>query len=143
MLPLRPAVPAVLVLALALAGCVIPDGEAAPPQAAAPAAAGPGAAARTTALDIPLGLPCGAELNSFKSVLDNDLRTGHVNKTVYDRAIGDLKPVVAAAEAGRNVEAIALTNATKRRFGYPVPSGGRLPDSARATPAAEPDGHHR
>ena len=99
----------------ALAACTTTD---TPTTTAPETPANPNA--KITQLDIPSGQECGTTLSQFKAVLDNDLRTGHVNRPVYDKAIGDLRPALAACKAGRNVEGIALTNATKRKFGYPV-----------------------
>ena len=110
-----------LVAALALsgiaAGCSNLDTVAPAPQATS----GPAKGAAT--LDIPFGDPCGAELTAYKSVMDNDLQVGHVNKSVYDKVIGELKQAVAACKGGHSYEAIALMNATKRKYGYPVPQG--------------------
>ncbi|ALK10962.1 hypothetical protein [Blastochloris viridis] len=107
-----------LIAALALAACNTLETATAPAPAAP---VNPNASVAT--LDIPFGEPCGAELSAYKSVMDNDLRTGHVNKPVYDKVINELRPAVAACQAARSYEAIALMNATKRRFGYPVPQG--------------------
>jgi hypothetical protein len=115
---LRICVP-VLAAAL-LAGCNTLETATAP---APEPVSGPGSGARTATLNIPQGSACGAELTAYKSVMDNDLRTGHVNKSVYERVIGELRPAIAACEAGRPSEAIAIMNATKRRHGYPVAAG--------------------
>ena len=111
-----------LVAALALsgiaAGC---SGLDTPPATATPAASGP--VKGVVPLDIPFGEACGAELTTFKALLDSDLGAGHVKKAVYDKAIGELKQAVAACKANHSYEAIALMNATKRKYGYPVPQG--------------------
>jgi hypothetical protein len=92
--------------------------------ATAPAPAAPvNPNAKLATLDIPVGQPCGPELATFKTLMDNDLRTGHVNKPVYDKVINELRPAAASCQAGHSYEAIALMNATKRRYGYPVPQG--------------------
>ncbi|WP_126396587.1 hypothetical protein [Blastochloris tepida] len=120
MSPLRPATFfATIAVALSLAACNTLETSTAPAPTAEPVNPG----AKVAALDIPNGQPCGAELSAYKAVMDNDLRTGHVNKPVYDRVINDLRPAVAACQAARSYEAIALMNATKRRFGYPVSQG--------------------
>lgn len=100
--------------ALGLAACNTVETATAPaPEPVRPAA-------KVATLDIPAGEPCGAELATYKSVIDNDLHTGHVNKSVYDRIVAELRPAVAACQAARNYEALALMNAAKRRYGYPV-----------------------
>jgi hypothetical protein len=115
MFPVRAAA---LIAAFALSACNTME------TAVAPAPTEPvNPTAKTAALDIPFGEPCGAELASYKSVMDNDLRMGHVNKPVYDKVINELRPAIASCQAHRSYEAIALMNATKRRFGYPVPQG--------------------
>lgn len=113
-----------MLAAVLLAGCNTLETATAP---APEPVSGPGTGARTATLSIPQGSVCGAELAAYKSVMDNDLRTGHVNKSVYDRVIGEIRPAVAACEAGRPSEAIAIMNATKRRHGYPVAGGGPPP----------------
>ena len=109
---------AALIAAFALSACNTMETAVAPSPAEP---ANPNA--KTAALEIPFGEPCGAELSAYKSLMDNDLRTGHVNKPVYDKVITELKPAVASCQAHRSYEAIALMNATKRRYGYPVPQG--------------------
>ena len=123
MSPLRPA-PLFVTLAvtLSLGACNTLETSNAPAPAGEPVNPG----ARVAALDIPMGQPCGAELSSYKAVMDNDLRMGHVNKPVYDRVINELRPAVAACQASRSYEAIALVNATKRRYGYPVSQGDSM-----------------
>ncbi|NJO54731.1 MAG: hypothetical protein HC829_07725 [Bacteroidales bacterium] len=120
MSPLRTAaLLAALVSVLALGACNTLETSTAPAPAAAPVNPN----AKVASLDIPLGESCGAELSAYKAVMDNDLRTGHVNKTVYDKVIAELAGRVASCQAARSYEAIALMNATKRRYGYPVPQG--------------------
>ncbi|NJL08547.1 MAG: hypothetical protein HC900_10015 [Methylacidiphilales bacterium] len=120
MFPQRPATFfTTLAFALSLAACNTLETSTAPAPAAAPVNPN----AKVASLDIPLGEACGAELSAYKGVMDNDLRTGHVNNAVYDKVIAELRPAVASCQAARSYEAIALMNATKRRYGYPVPQG--------------------
>ena len=51
--------------------------------------------------------------------MDNDLETGHVNKSVYAQINGEIEGARAACSAGRDGEANGLLAASKRRHGYP------------------------
>jgi hypothetical protein len=61
---------------------------------------------------------CAGEIGRYQTVLDNDLQTGNVNKSVYDRATADLARASTACSAGRDAEAVRLVAATKSRYGY-------------------------
>lgn len=100
--------------ALALSACTR---GAAPPPAPAPGAAAPGVTPSTFAM--PSGSGCGAEIARFRAVLKNDLDTGHVSQSVFNRANADLDRGDGACSAGRDGEARSILASTKSRFGYP------------------------
>lgn len=96
---LRPALPGLLI-ALSLAAC-----NSTGPQTASASLSAPQAG-------------CAGEIGRYQAVLDNDLATGNVNKSVYDRASADLGRATAACQAGRDAEAVRMVAATKSRYGY-------------------------
>jgi hypothetical protein len=78
---------------------------------------GPSATA-SAGLRLPTGSGCAGDIGEFRAVLANDRQTGHVNRTVYDRAMAELDRAAAACAAGRDSEAVRLVRATKQRYGY-------------------------
>jgi curli biogenesis system outer membrane secretion channel CsgG len=98
---------AVALLGIALAAC---NQTAATPPAPPPAAVA--------------GLPsssasgCSGDIAQFKAVLKNDVDTGNVGQSVYNRANADLGRAESACAAGRDGEARSLVASTKSRFGY-------------------------
>ena len=95
---------------LALAGCT---------QTSAPepsAAAAPGVTPSGFAM--PAGSGCTGEIGRYKAVIDNDLATGHVNRSVHARIAAELDSASAACAAGRDAEAVRMVNATRSRYGY-------------------------
>ncbi len=68
---------------------------------------------------LPEGTGCSGEIARFRAVQDNDLQTGHVNRSVYDRIRVELDQASAACAAGNDAGARGMLAATKRRFGYP------------------------
>ena len=61
---------------------------------------------------------CNGEISRYRTVMSNDLATGHVNQSVYNRVDRDIAQAEAACAAGRDAEAIRMVNATKARHGY-------------------------
>lgn len=68
---------------------------------------------------LPEGSGCSAVIGRYQAVLNADLETGNVNKSVYDRIQGELAPANSACAAGRDAEARGLVAASKSRHGYP------------------------
>jgi hypothetical protein len=68
---------------------------------------------------LPEGQGCSGEIARFRAVQENDLQTGHVNKSVYDRIRGEVDQAATICAAGNDAGARASLAATKRRFGYP------------------------
>ncbi len=64
------------------------------------------------------GTGCRGEVARYRTVMSNDLATGHVNQSVYSRADREIAQAEAACAAGRDAEAVRMINATKARHGY-------------------------
>jgi hypothetical protein len=87
---------------------------AAPPPA--PATSASGVTPSTFAL--PSGSGCASEVARTRAVMDNDLATGHVGKSVHAKVSGEVDEAAAACAAGRDAEAVRMIAATKARYGY-------------------------
>jgi hypothetical protein len=87
---------------------------AAPPPA--PATSVSGVTPSTFALPSRSG--CAGEVQRYRAVMDNDLATGHVGKTVHAKVLGEIDEAAAACTAGRDAEAVRMIAATKVRYGY-------------------------
>jgi hypothetical protein len=98
-------------LALLAAACTQTGGPAAPPPGAIP-----GVTPSTFAM--PNGAGCSGEIARFQAVLKNDVDTGNVNQSVYNRAEPELNRASAACAAGHDGEARSILAGTKSRFGY-------------------------
>jgi hypothetical protein len=109
-----------IVALLMLSAAACQQTASAPPPS--PPAAAPGQASLVTppGFRLPDGAGCAGEIARFRAVQDNDLQTGHVNRSVYDRILGEIRQAEALCTAGNDAGARAALNATKRRFGYPV-----------------------
>lgn len=102
--------------ALTLAAC---NSNAPAPQAAAPAPGSAPAGVTPTSFRLPDGSGCAGDVARWKAIQDNDLATGHVSKSVYDRIQNDIAQASAACQAGRDREASAMVRASRARNGYP------------------------
>lgn len=98
-----------LLASLALGACT--QTAAAPPPGAIP-----GVTPNT--FHMPAGGGCSGDIARFQAVLKNDVGTGNVAQSVYDRAEPDLNRASAACSAGRDGEARSILASTKSRFGY-------------------------
>jgi hypothetical protein len=103
---------AIALVSLALAAC---NQTAATPPAPPPGAV-PGVTPNT--FRMPEGSGCAGDIAQFKAVLKNDVDTGNVGQSVYNRATADLGRAESACAAGRDGEARSLVASTKSRFGY-------------------------
>lgn len=93
-------------------------------QAPAPQSAVSSNAQRTSGVTpdgfrLPQGAGCAGEVARFQAIQDNDLATGHVSQSVYDRIKGEIAQADAACSAGRDAEARSLIAASRKRHGYP------------------------
>ena len=102
---------AALGAAVLLAACTQ---TAAPPPA--PAISVSGVTPSTFAL--PSGSGCAGEVQRYRAVMDNDLATGHVGKTVHAKVSAEIDEAASACAAGRDAEAVRMIAATKARYGY-------------------------
>jgi hypothetical protein len=98
-------------LALLAAACSQTTTPAAPPPGTVPGVT-------PSTFRLPDGAGCSGEVARFQAVLQNDVDTGNVSRTVYNRAEPDLNRAAAACSAGRDGEARSILAATKSRFGY-------------------------
>lgn len=68
---------------------------------------------------LPEGAGCTGEIARFQAIQDNDLATGHVGASVYEKIKGEIAQASAACAAGRDAEARGMIAATRKRHGYP------------------------
>jgi hypothetical protein len=110
-------------LSLSLAACNTTQPQATAPQ---PAPAGATDAYRATPAGVtpqgfalPTGSGCQGDIARWAAIQDNDLKTGHVSKSVYDRIQGEINEARTACAAGNSAQASALVRASRARHGYP------------------------
>ncbi len=112
-------------LALALAACNTTQPQA---TAAAQPAAGADPYRNTPAgvtpqgFTLPSGSGCQGDIARWAAIQDNDLKTGHVSKSVYDRIQAEINEARTACAAGNSAQAsalgsrsVAITRAMPRR----------------------------
>jgi hypothetical protein len=103
----------VLLAALTLGGCNQTSGPTAPVATASPQA--------PTAPNwpkLPEGAACTNDLTHYQTVLDADVGTGNVNRSVYDQIETELVPAANACAAGHDSEAQAIIRSAKLKHGY-------------------------
>ena len=61
---------------------------------------------------------CAGAIAQFRAVIDNDVKIGHLNKSVHSRIQPNLGGVEATCRTGRDAEAMRALAALKGRFGY-------------------------
>jgi len=103
----------VFLAVIALGGCNQTSGSSAPVAAVAPQ---PPVAPNWP--NLPEGAACTKDLNHYQTVLDADVGTGNVNRSVYDQIEIDLGRAADACAAGHDGEARAIIRSTKLRHGY-------------------------
>lgn len=101
---------------LLLAAC---NQSAAPPPAAVQAQPQSASLVTPPGFRLPEGQGCASDIARFRAVQDNDLATGHVSQSVYDRIKVELDQAAALCAAGNDAAARGALAGTKRRFGYP------------------------
>ena len=103
----------VLLAALALGGCNQTSSSSAPVATAVPQAPAP-----PNWPKLPDGAACTKELSHYQTVLDADVGTGNVNRSVYDQIETELVPAANACAAGHDGEALAMIRSAKVKHGY-------------------------
>jgi hypothetical protein len=68
---------------------------------------------------LPEGTGCEGDAQRFRAVLDNDLAMGHVNKSVYTKAVFEVDSARKVCSSGADARARAMLSGTRRRYGYP------------------------
>ncbi len=68
---------------------------------------------------LPEGSGCGGDIARYRAVMDNDLRMGHVNQSVYDQIQLEIAGADNVCKSGQDARARALVHASKARHGYP------------------------
>jgi len=66
----------------------------------------------------PGGTGCRGEINRYKVVANNDQAMGQVGQSVFDQINREINEAELACQAGRDVEAVRMVNASKARHGY-------------------------
>jgi len=100
-----------LLAAIALGGCT----QTRPTPAAV---AVPQGLARPAWPSLPENAACTKELTHYQGVLDADVSTGNLNKSVFDEIETDLARAANACASGKDGEAHAIIQATKIKHGY-------------------------
>lgn len=103
----------VFLAAIALSGCTQTPRSSGPVAAVAPQAL-----AHPDWPKFPEGAACAKDLNHYQTVLEADVGTGNVNRSVYDQIETDLSRAANACAAGHDGEARAIIRSTKLRHGY-------------------------
>jgi len=68
---------------------------------------------------MPTGGGCQGDIARWNAIQNNDLRSGHVSKSVFDKIQGEIAEARAACNAGQSAKASALVRASRARHGYP------------------------
>jgi hypothetical protein len=61
---------------------------------------------------------CNGAIAQFGAVIDNDVKVGHLNKSVYNRIVPDLGRVSQTCQSGKDADAMRALAGLKSRFGY-------------------------
>lgn len=111
--------------ALLLAGCNSgpkPSAAANPPASASDATAYRTVPAGVTpsSFRMPTGSGCQGDIARWNAIQNNDLRSGHVTKSVFDKIQREIAEARTACNAGQGARASALVRASRARHGYPA-----------------------
>lgn len=69
---------------------------------------------------LPSGKGCAGAVARWAAIQDNDLKTGHVTKSVYNKIQNEITEARTVCNAGREAQAIGLVRASRVRHGYPA-----------------------
>jgi hypothetical protein len=103
----------VLFAAAVLGGCNQTSGSSTPLAAATPQGSAPPKWPK-----LPENAGCTNDLNHYQTVLDADVGTGNLNRSVYDEIEADLSRAANACGNGRDGEARVIIRSTKLKHGY-------------------------
>lgn len=108
-------------ISFALAACntTQPQATAQPPAPAQDAYRNAPAGVTPQGFSLPQGTGCQGDIARWAAIQDNDLKTGHVSKSVYDRIQGEINEARTACAAGNSAQASSLVRASRARHGYP------------------------
>jgi hypothetical protein len=70
-------------------------------------------------LKLPEGAGCEGEAQRFRALIDHDLETGFVAKSVYNQAAIEIEAAEKVCAAGAEAKARTMLMASRRRYGYP------------------------
>lgn len=62
---------------------------------------------------------CKEDIAKFQKLIDGDLKTGFIAKSVYDKANGDLQAAGKLCKEGQDGAASATVSSSRARHGYP------------------------
>jgi hypothetical protein len=99
----------ILLAAFGLAACT---------QTGAPEPASVAPGVTPSGFALPAGSGCAGDVARYEAIVENDLSTGHVARSVHDRIAGEIDRAKAACNAGRDAEASGLVAASRSRHGY-------------------------
>lgn len=107
----------------ALSGCNTPQPQASAPAPQAAATADPyrntPAGVTPQGFTLPEAGGCQGDVARWAAIQDNDLKTGHVSKGVYDQIQVDINQARAACAAGNSSQASSMVRSSRARHGYP------------------------
>lgn len=99
--------------ALALSACNAPRAPQVGPSPVAPLPDTAGG------YQTPGGSGCAGAVARYQAVVDNDLRMGHVNRSVHAQIQSEISEASGACSSGQDARAVSLIRASKSRHGYP------------------------
>jgi len=68
---------------------------------------------------LPEGTGCVGDAQRFRALVDHDLETGFVAKSVYNKAISEIEEARRICANGEDGKARAMLSASRKRYGYP------------------------
>lgn len=109
----------------ALSACNSTTPQATAPQVAVPAASYANNAPGVTpaGFRLPEGTGCQGDVARWAAIQDNDLRTGHVSKSVHDTIQKEIAAARQTCDAGNSAQASSMVRASRARHGYPASQG--------------------
>lgn len=89
-------------------------------QAAAPQAPAQPSYVTPSTFRMPDGAGCTGAVNRYRAIMNNDLETGHVNKSVYDMITKEIDAAAQMCASGNDGGSRAAISASRSRHGYPA-----------------------